>query len=153
MNTMETTLETAAKMQMPGVVFNVLLPAAATNNAICIAEFEAVPGFEPFRHVHTLEDEIFIVKEGSATFFIGDEIREAVAGDLIYLPVNVPHHFETTSPVLKGLLIITPGNLENFFRELSQPYNGNGIPQAGIPSPEQITYMLAVSEKYGMYAV
>jgi quercetin dioxygenase-like cupin family protein len=56
----------------PAFVFDVLLHGNANDNNIFVAEVEGLPGGEPPRHVHTLEDEVVTVKEGNITYFIGD---------------------------------------------------------------------------------
>lgn len=150
MTTTDIPVVSVNKFLMGGNLFTVRVSAEQTNNAIFVADFQAIPGSEPFRHVHTREDEIFIIKEGAATFFIGDEIITARVGDVVYLPVNVPHHFKITSAIAKGILIATPGNIENFFRELSVPFDGNEIPAIATPTTDQVQYMLTVAESYGM---
>ena len=146
----ERTTETENRRLYPGTIFNILVSAGESNNAIAIADYEAIPGSEPPRHVHSIEDEIFILKEGSITFFRGDDIIEAGAGDTVFLPVNVPHHFKITSEKVKGTLIATPGNIETFFRLLSVPYDGDTIPPVTPPTDEQINFFVSLTESFGM---
>ncbi len=134
----------------PGSIFDIRVSAGETNNAICIADYIAIPGSEPPRHVHSVEDEIFIIKEGSVTFFRGDEMIEAIAGDIVYLPVHVPHHFKITSKKVKGTLIATPGNIETFFRLLSVPYEGDYIPPVTRPTNDEVDYFISLTESFGM---
>jgi mannose-6-phosphate isomerase-like protein (cupin superfamily) len=54
-------------------------------------------GAGPVLHVHPY-DEVFIIREGRARFTIGDETREAEAGDILLGPANVPHKFENLGP-------------------------------------------------------
>jgi quercetin dioxygenase-like cupin family protein len=138
------------RMLFPGTIFTIRVSSEESNNAIVVADFEAIPGSEPPRHVHTREDEIFIITEGTATYFVGDDIINATAGDTVYLPVNVPHHFKITSDIVKGTLIATPGNIEHFFKTFSVPFDGIEIPPVLPPSEEQIKYFVAVTESYGM---
>ncbi|GHA33997.1 hypothetical protein GCM10007103_14440 [Salinimicrobium marinum] len=42
-------------------------------------------------HVHYLQDEIFSIIEGDYLFRVGEVNYEMSAGDLIFLPRNVPH--------------------------------------------------------------
>lgn len=55
------------------------------------------PGQGPRLHVHPY-DETFVVITGSARFFVGDEVVEAVAGDVVLGPAGVPHRFENIGP-------------------------------------------------------
>lgn len=156
MKTTETTNATqlsSRRIAMPGMIFNIRLSDAESNGAIVIADVQAVPGGEPPRHVHTLEDEIFIIKEGSITFFIGDDIISAKAGDVVFAPRNVPHHFAITSDLLKATVMATPGNIEHFFRSITKPYDGEAIPSVQIPTQEEITHFVTQTEAYGMQFV
>jgi quercetin dioxygenase-like cupin family protein len=53
---------------------------------------EAQPGEGPKLHSHPYE-EVFIVQEGQATYTVGEATIEAVAGQIVVAPANVPHKF------------------------------------------------------------
>ena len=53
---------------------------------------DAPPGGGPALHAHPYE-EVFIVQEGRATFTVGDATIEAIAGQIVIAPANVPHKF------------------------------------------------------------
>lgn len=142
--------ETGNRRFFPGCIFNFRVSSRESENPIVMADFEAIPGFEPPRHIHTVEDEVFMIKEGSVIFFVADEIIEAGPGDTIYLPINIPHHFRITSELVKGTLVLAPGKMEDFFRELSVPYEGYDIPEFVTPTEEQVRHFVAVTESYGM---
>jgi len=55
------------------------------------------PGAGPRLHVHPY-DETFIIIEGRARFFVGEEIVEASAGEVVLGPAGVPHRFENLGP-------------------------------------------------------
>ena len=137
-------------LSMPGTLFNILVGCEESNGAIVIAEMHAVPGSEPPRHVHTKEDEVFIIREGSITFFIGDDIIQANAGDTVYLPVNVPHHFTITSEVASGYVMATPGNIEHFFRSIARVTDDNTIPPVQVPTEDQVNHFISQTIAFGM---
>lgn len=56
-----------------------------------------VVGEGPKLHVHPY-DETFIVIEGNARFFVGDEIIDAQAGEIVFGPKGIPHRFENLGP-------------------------------------------------------
>src|SRR5215216_5540475 len=89
-------------------VVKFLLSSEDTNNALSIIEVHALAGTEPPRHVHELEDEVFMIKEGEVTFFIGENIVKAYAGDTVFAPRKVAHHFKINTPSAKILGIMTP---------------------------------------------
>ena len=54
-------------------------------------------GVGPRLHVHPY-DETFVVIAGRARFFVGDEVIEASAGEVVLGPAGVPHRFENLGP-------------------------------------------------------
>lgn len=144
---------TKNRRAFPGVMFDVLVHGNATDNNIFVAEVEGLPGGEPPRHVHTFEDEVVIVKEGTITYFIGDDIIQAVPGDTVVLPKNIPHHFVITSEKMKVVLVTTSASFGDFFCKMSTPYNGEEIPVAQRPSKDKIQELVALTESFGIYYV
>lgn len=55
------------------------------------------PGEGPVLHVHPY-DETFVVIEGRARFFVGDEVIDAMAGEVVLGPKGVPHKFQNLGP-------------------------------------------------------
>lgn len=141
------------RFSSPGIVFDILVSDAESKGSIVIAEFQALPGCEPPRHVHSREDEIFMISEGEITFFIGDDIVQGKGGDTIFLPRNVPHHFVITSSYMKATVMATPSNIEHFFRSISVPYEGDTVPAAQIPTQAEVDHFVHQTMAYGMQFV
>ncbi|MEM7059802.1 MAG: cupin domain-containing protein [Pseudomonadota bacterium] len=55
------------------------------------------PGEGPRLHVHPY-DETFVVIEGRARFFVGDQVIDAAAGDVLLAPKGIPHKFQNRGP-------------------------------------------------------
>ena len=55
------------------------------------------PGVGPPLHVHPY-DEVFVVQEGRARFFVGDQTIDAAAGETVLGPAGVPHRFVNLGP-------------------------------------------------------
>ena len=53
---------------------------------------DAPPGSGPKLHKHPYE-EVFVVQEGSVMFTAGDDVIEAVGGQVVVVPAGVPHKF------------------------------------------------------------
>jgi quercetin dioxygenase-like cupin family protein len=49
------------------------------------------PGQEQLVHTHAGQDKFYFVVEGSGTFTVGDEVRDAGVGSTIWAPANMPH--------------------------------------------------------------
>jgi len=54
-------------------------------------------GVGPKLHVHPY-DETFVVTQGRARFFVGDQVIDAEAGDIVLGPKGLPHRFENLGP-------------------------------------------------------
>jgi mannose-6-phosphate isomerase-like protein (cupin superfamily) len=55
------------------------------------------PGTGPGLHVHPY-DEVFVVQEGHARFFVGDQVIDAAAGETVLGPAGLPHRFINLGP-------------------------------------------------------
>ncbi|GAO41870.1 cupin domain-containing protein [Flavihumibacter petaseus] len=133
-----------------GTMITWKLTGEESNNAVVVADLEAVAGSEPPRHLHTREDEVFIIHEGSMSFFVGDDIWEANPGDTVFLPRNIPHHYTIHSDSVKCTLIATPGFIDGFYNALSVPGDDDFSGELQTPSEAQIQYFLTLTEQYGM---
>ena len=76
-----------------GHVAGEALSAGATVLAYGTEEVGAGPGL----HVHPY-DELFVVLVGRARFFVGDQVIEAEAGEMVLGPAGRPHRFENLGP-------------------------------------------------------
>jgi quercetin dioxygenase-like cupin family protein len=126
------------------------LTAKETNNALSVIDVQMTPGSEPPRHVHQWEDETIIIHEGTATFFVGNDIINAKKGDVVFMPRMVPHHFVITSATAHCTLIATPGGIEAFFSAISSPFDQQFVPVSERPSAEAIGKLVAAAEKFGI---
>lgn len=75
--------------QFEGVLFG-------TNVSVMIYTTDEI-GRGPPLHRHPY-DEVFIVRQGRALFTVGDSQLEAVAGQIVFGPANVPHKFINLGP-------------------------------------------------------
>ncbi len=73
-------------------------------------------GDGPGRHLHTREDETFIVLAGRYRFYVGE--REVIGdhGAVILCPRNTAHRFQVESPQARLLHLFTPGGIDDYFR-------------------------------------
>ncbi len=96
-------------------------------------------------HTHQHEDEYTYVLEGEIGFQIGEEVRVARPGDLVFKPRGVPHAFWNAGDVpARALEIISPAGFERYFAELAPlfpPANQGPLDQEAIG---------AVRARYGL---
>jgi mannose-6-phosphate isomerase-like protein (cupin superfamily) len=55
------------------------------------------PGKGPVLHVHPY-DEVFVVQQGHARFFVGEAVIDAEVGETVLGPAGVPHRFINLGP-------------------------------------------------------
>ncbi|GGJ71578.1 cupin [Streptomyces brasiliensis] len=99
-----------------GSTFSVLLDSKATEGKLTVGRFRVGKGEAPPFHMHTREDEVFMLISGSALLWAGDEQMEMTEGGIVYLPRNIPHSYRITSDTADLLMIATPGGIEGMFR-------------------------------------
>src|SRR5690348_6151572 len=75
-----------------------LVPAEATDGKLSVFQATMPEGFSPPRHIHTREDEVFLVVAGEAWFDVDGDRRLAQPGTSVYMPRGVPHTFRVKSP-------------------------------------------------------
>jgi mannose-6-phosphate isomerase-like protein (cupin superfamily) len=74
-----------------------------------VAKLTVPPGETNLMHSHPKEEQIYIILSGSGIIQIGEEKSDAVAGDVIYLPMDVPHGFFNTGKIPALILNIGAG--------------------------------------------
>lgn len=112
-----------------GHLFSFLAESGQTNGSMAIMEVTVRKGLEPPPHTHSREDETYYVLDGRWSFDVGGEPFAAEPGALVFLPRGVAHSFSIDGDAARALVILTPGGLEDAFRELSEPTTqARGLP-------------------------
>jgi quercetin dioxygenase-like cupin family protein len=112
-------------------LFEFLVPSEATGGRLTVFRATCPQGFGPPRHVHTREDEVFLVVDGDVRFDVDGRLLLAGPGTTISMPRGVPHTFRIESPVATMLGVIAPGDFEHVFRNLSVPARERAVPPPG----------------------
>jgi len=69
--------------------------------------FEIAPGDQSVHHTHDWEHETFIL-DGHGSVVCGDEKKRVGPGYVIFIPPNVPHHFENLGHEALRFLCLIP---------------------------------------------
>jgi quercetin dioxygenase-like cupin family protein len=101
---------------LDGGFFSVLLDADATDGQLTVGRFDVGKGEAPPFHLHTREDEVFVLIKGTALVWSGEQKMELAEGGIVYLPRSVPHGYRITSDRADLLMITTPAGIEEMFR-------------------------------------
>ncbi len=116
------------------------LSSKDTNGQLSTFWYKGMEKTGPSFHAHPHQDEMFYVIKGSYLFQLGDEKTQLNAGDLIFLPRNMPHTWIQLSDEGELFYFLQPaGKMEEFFLEMTRT--------AGQLSKEQAQL---VSEAHGI---
>lgn len=115
-----------------GGIYHVVATAAETGNTIYAFEATEPDGGGPPLHVHTREEEFFLVLEGEVSFYIGGRVTTLGPGGSAFVPRGVPHCFKNRSGRQAKLLVLfTPAGIEGFF-EYGAPLPGGAAPSNDV---------------------
>ena len=116
---------------MLGTTMRLIATATATGGRYTVIEQVTPPGWGPPRHIHSREDEIFYILDGSYELHVGDERQTISAGASAILPRNIPHGFRNVASTPGRLVfVITPGGLEEYFLAVAKC--------SPAPNPQQL---------------
>ena len=133
-------------------LFEFLVPSDATDGQLSVFRATMPQGFSPPRHIHTREDEVFLVQDGDVCFWIDGQVLLAGPGTSVYMPRGIPHTFriQSTSATIVG--VMTPGEFEQLFRNLSIPAAERTLPAPGAV-PFDVPAVMAEQERLGTTVV
>lgn len=133
-------------------LFTFLTRAEETNGVFAVLRCTLRRGFEPPKHVHTKEEESYVILDGEIIYELGDKHIHAKTGDYVHLPRNISHKFRLLSETVTLLLIITPGGFEQLFWEFSKPAESMDLPPVPVAKPpkEFFEAMERLNEKLGV---
>jgi quercetin dioxygenase-like cupin family protein len=101
---------------LDGGFFSVLLDSTMADGQLTVGRFDVSKGEAPPYHMHTREDEVFMLVKGTALVWCDDQEMELAEGGIVFLPKNVPHGYRITSDKADLLMICTPSGIEGMFR-------------------------------------
>jgi mannose-6-phosphate isomerase-like protein (cupin superfamily) len=76
---------------LDGGTLALLLDGKATDGQLMMGRFDVARGEAPLYHMHTREDETFMLIKGTALVWCDDEEHELAEGAVVYLPRRHPH--------------------------------------------------------------
>lgn len=104
-----------------------MLPAEASAGALNLTKATLGPGnTPPPLHIHTREDEFFLVLSGKIRFWVGAttleecEVHDIGPGGVAFGPRGIPHTFDTVTPQSEVLVGLMPGWAEGYFKSIGE---------------------------------
>ena len=130
-----------------GQLATVKAAAADTGGAYTLVEIAVGPGYAAPLHVHHREDEGFWMLDGHATFEVGDETFEALAGTYLFGPRDVPHRWTAGRDGARMLYLFTPGGFEELIDAMSVPAQALTPPPPELAPPENF---VEIATRFGV---
>ncbi len=138
------------KLGLVGDVYRFLATGDQTDGKYCMIEVIVPPGGGPPPHIHSREEESFVVLEGEVTFQAGEQRFFATTGTFLNLPAGSRHSFKNESTTTARMLItLVPAGLEHMFFEVGQPLPADAD-TAPPPSQSEIAKLLDAAPRYGV---
>lgn len=120
---------TGKRFQALGDEVTVLLSGEQTGGAFTMVEVVTPPGGGPPPHLHTREDEWFLVLEGRIELWQDGTWSEAPTGSAIFLPRGSAHTYRNPGDTpLRMIVHAAPAGFEVFFERFSEACNAPGGP-------------------------
>jgi len=109
-------------LQSLGTLVSIKATTEQTGAVFNLFEVSCPPEYMTPLHIHYTEDVAVYVLEGTLTFFLGREKKEAVTGSFFYQPRGTPHGFRVEGSVPTRILYITiPAGFDQFILEHELP--------------------------------
>ena len=92
----------------PEGTFSVMLTGEQTAGALTVVRAPVVRGaLNPPLHVHTAEDELFLVVDGHISFFTDGRWTEVGPGGVVYFPRGTPHSYRNLTDTTSHMWVLT----------------------------------------------
>jgi quercetin dioxygenase-like cupin family protein len=115
---------------------DVVLDSAITGGQLSVVRIRARRGDASPVHIHSRDDEAFLLIEGEMTVWVGNNRYKLLPAGVGFLPREAPHAFRFDANSV-ALTLTTPAGQENFFRsagwDLSKPR-----PEGWVISPDSL---------------
>ncbi|KAL4943429.1 hypothetical protein BDV06DRAFT_211075 [Aspergillus oleicola] len=120
------------RLTIPGSkgAFRILASSKQTNGLMAVFQSGAVLSDAPGFHYHNEAHDVFLVTKGYLKLWNGGKCRIMGQGDFAYVPPGVIHNPELLGPHTETYGVVTPGDWVDFFRYISEPYEGVLVPES-----------------------
>jgi len=121
--------EQGKELRLFGDVVCVKVPGEQTDGKLTLMFNTTPPGGGPPPHVHTKEEELFLVAEGRVRFFADGQWTEVGPGSAVFVPRGCVHYFRNVgSTDARYWVLASPSGLERFFARCAEEFAKPGGP-------------------------
>jgi mannose-6-phosphate isomerase-like protein (cupin superfamily) len=134
---------TSKSFDFLGFQTTILLAGTDTAGSSALLDIRVPANAGPPPHIHTREDEVYLIKRGTFQFFMDGICMQAGPGATVYMPKGHMHTFKNIAHQAgEQLLFIYPAGLEQFFSE---------VHDLGLKMPQDFNALNELSNsKYGI---
>lgn len=116
------TKDDAPALWVVGDVVRIVLSGAQTNGTFALVDTFVSPGKGTPPHVHSREDETFIITEGEVEFWVDGKTIAVPAGGVLHAPKGIPHRYGNSTSVMARMYVVcTPAGMDQFFQDIGDP--------------------------------
>ena len=120
--------EQALPIKAFGFDMKVLLTTEAAGGAISVIMGWLKPGEGPPDHVHSNQEELFFIVEGTCEVAVGDQTSTAGTGTIVFIPRNTVHRIKNVGDTTACILDLTlPGGQDRYFKAIAERAAGGGF--------------------------
>lgn len=143
--------EQGQSLSIAGNNYRILVSGKQTGGNYAVIDMLVPPGGGPGPHAHKDMQEMFYVVEGEVEFKMEGAKYNAKKGSLVNIPFGGQvHGFKNKSNEMARLLCtVIPAGLDDFFLEIGKPVEAGTFLAPSHLSPEEISQLSALGEKYG----
>lgn len=122
---------------------SVMLSGEQTGGTLAVLLNTDAEGGGPPPHVHSNDDELFLVIDGHYSFFSEGRWTEVSAGGVVYLPKGTVHAYRNNGPGTGRLWVLTtPSGFERFFARYAA--------EVSNPAGPDMQRIVDISREYGI---
>ena len=133
-----------------GIGYALLVSAEQTAGEYELMKFVIPTGLGPPMHMHTREDECYLILEGEFEVTVGEEVFTATPGTYLHLPRNIRHGITNVGDDVGSFLCwVIPGNLGPFFAQLTQPWPADAK-YPPMLTEEDIQKLMSLAQEFGI---
>ncbi|MED7951231.1 MULTISPECIES: quercetin 2,3-dioxygenase [Streptomycetaceae] len=135
-----------------GALLKFKATGAETNGQFWLAEQLSPAGYASPVHLHTREDEFFIVQEGEMVLRIGDDEHKVGPGATVFAPRGIAHQYRVETEGTRFLVLGTPAGFEEWFFQTGEPATSLELPPP-LQGPPDFARLLGALEPLGVQLV
>lgn len=137
-------------MWVLGLLITIKALGNETGGSYSLCEKVVYPGREVPRHLHTMEDEMWLMLEGELIWNVGGRESLGRAGSFVHLPRFIPHSFMNKGEKPARMVqMFAPGGFEQWYLSVGQAVQ-DPLQLPPQVTSDELTKALRQGKEYGI---